>query len=130
MLEAMKAYRGEIIAQSLVELVVAILLVAGGCMLAGRRAAAGPLLLAWAGLKMAFVVWKAILTVEMNEAIMTAMGGGGPGFSPALGAFMGSASAIFTLAWGCLLPIFILVWLLRPKIRAEMRAWSSPGALR
>jgi hypothetical protein len=36
---------------------------------------------------------------------------------------MGVIGTILGIAWGCALPIFMIVWFTRSKVRAEVSTW-------
>jgi hypothetical protein len=48
--------------------------------------------------------------------------------SPQATAVIQAISLLFALAWAWAWPIVCLVWLSRPRVRAEWEAWGRPGA--
>lgn len=107
-------------------------LIAAGAGIIGRRPWASGLALIWAVLKMILVVVSGILGIFMQQENLAAYTAAGAATMPAgmgpqasLMTAMAVGVAVVGLLWGLALPVFILVWFLRPKIKAEVAAWST-----
>ena len=105
-------------------LVLALLLLAlgVGILKRSRRAAKG--VRAWAALKIILVVFSAYLSYMMQEAQFDAMRQAPAGPPPGFVDFISRAGLAFAIIWGWALPVFVLVWFNRQKIRAEVAQWS------
>ena len=108
-------------------LLVAALLVLAGSGLASRKPWAMTAALAWAVVKMIFVVVNAYVGYEVNRAQFEAMQGDPnmPAFMSALFPAMGAFGSCIGIAWGWIFPVFMLIWFSRPKIRSEVRDWRA-----
>lgn len=111
-------------------LVIAVLLLIGGIGLVRRRRWGMTACLAWAVVKIIFVVahnvFGYLVNVAQFEQIETMTGNaGGPPLPVEFFAGMGALGACFGIAWGWALPIFMLIWFTRRKIRDEVREWGS-----
>lgn len=107
-------------------LVLSILLLVAGVQILRRRRGAYGLTLTWALLKLLYVAGK--VPVDYNAAIkqMEAMKDQStPGASAVadMGPAIAIGSAAFNAVWGVALPIFMLIWLARPRVRREMSSW-------
>ena len=126
-MEAMGEWRGYMLALAVPTLVLALMLLAlgVGILKRSRRAAKG--VWAWAALKIILVVFSAYLGYMMQQAQFEAMrqapaGPGGP--PPGFVDFFSRASLAFGIIWGWALPVFLLVWFNRRKIRTEVAQWG------
>lgn len=124
--EVMDDFAGWTIASSLAGLVVAVALLVAGIGVLKQRRWGVTAIQAWAAVKMLLVVATSILTYQIfQETAVTmsqtqgvqAMPGG---FMSAMGAF----SVGFGLLWGWALPVFLLVWFARRKIKQQVASWS------
>jgi len=105
-----------------VGLVMAALLLAGGIGLVNRRAWSVTTLRVWAVARIVFVVVVTWISSRMMDEMLQGM--------PATGASPGMVQSFQTvglamgLIWGCALPILVLIWLAREKIKAETAGWQ------
>lgn len=90
---------------------------------------------------MLLVVYSSIIGFLVQQAQMEAMqrmleedpntAGMMPGFFGTLMAIIGPVIFVFAIVWGWALPIFMLIWFSRRKIKAEIAQWgrlaSAPG---
>jgi hypothetical protein len=108
-------------------LVVAVLLLIAGSGLVARRPWAMTACLAWAAVKMVFVVVNAFIGYQINQAQFEAIQSDPnvPAFMSAFFPAMGAFGSCVGIAWGWIFPIFMLIWFARPKIRREVRAWRA-----
>ncbi|MEE8155226.1 MAG: hypothetical protein V3T53_09775 [Phycisphaerales bacterium] len=115
---------------------IAIVLLIGGIGLT-RRSPRGPKTCRiWAGLKMLIVVYGSIIGYLVQQAQMEAMqrmlednpntATAMPGFFGPLMAILGPLTLVFGIVWGWALPIFMLIWFSRRKIKAEVAQWRHP----
>jgi hypothetical protein len=128
--KVMLDWRPWLIAVSTVTLLVALWLLCGGILLMMRHAAARPALIWWSVAKMALVVGASAVNYQVNQAQMAAMqqsGGMLAGMSSMMGA-LGAIGMAVSIAWGWALPVFMLTWMLRPRIRQQVAAWHSARA--
>jgi len=114
------------VAFSLLQFVLAILLLLGGIGLLQRRPSGRRRLLWWAPLKMLAAVAGLFVGWAMQqESLQVMQQQGGPA---ALGAKMAQSftvvGLVLALLWGCALPVFMLIWFTRPTIRAEVANWG------
>jgi hypothetical protein len=106
--------------------IAACVAVAVGIGLMGRRAWALPLGLAWAVFKIIVVACDAVLTMLMGIDQFRSMAESDPSIPLAvvMGVPIGSAAVV--ALWGWVLPVFLLIWLSRRPIRAEIASWRAP----
>jgi hypothetical protein len=121
-------HQTELIVSALLTLGAGTLLLVGSILLVMRKRASRGVLLLWAAIKMAVVVFGAWLGYVMNQAQFAAMQQSGSG--PLAGAGMGgmldamsAAGAVIGVLWGWALPIFMLIWFMRAKVRNELATW-------
>ena len=124
--EVMHDFAGWTIASSLVGLVVAAALLVAGIGVHRQRRWGVTVARVWAVGKMLLVVATGVLTYQVFQETaarmsqtqgMQAMPGG---FMSAMG---GATTAVGVL-WGWALPVFLLVWFGRRKIKQEVGAWA------
>lgn len=112
---------------SLLGTVLAVVLLVAGIGLLKRAAWARPTCQIWAVLKMLLAVATAVVGSLIQRDMLSAMSRMDPNM-PALpaGFAEGAASVglVFALAWGWALPVFLLVWFARGKIKAEIAEWA------
>ncbi len=116
------------VATSLFMLAIAALLLAGGIGLVRRRGGAIGLLKAWAVIKILWVIVGTFLGLhaspELMEGVQKQMGSSP---APGMEAIMW-ASVVFGIVagilWVCALPVFVLIWFGRRKIRNEVASWA------
>jgi hypothetical protein len=105
---------------------VAAVLLAGGIGLVRRRPRSRGVLLTWAAMKLvlggvasvmgAFIQWDIQSANAQSASVPPGMVWG-----------MVVVSLVIGFAWLAALPIFMLIWLTRPKIKAEIRSWGTPN---
>ncbi|NNF44738.1 MAG: hypothetical protein HKO59_05770, partial [Phycisphaerales bacterium] len=84
---------------------------------------------AWAITKIVFVVANSSVGYLVNRAQFEAMmddpgmASMGSGFFSAIGI----VGVVFGLLWGWALPVFLLIWFGRPKVKQEMATWAGGG---
>ncbi len=126
--DAMRPWLPWTVVSSLVRAAVAILLLLGGIRLTKRRRSSMRLLRFWAVVKIPFVVIATIAGILMQERqfeIISQPSGGMPmPFGGEFVSLMLVVGLVFGLAWGWALPVFLLIWLRRGKIRNEITGWS------
>lgn len=126
--DAMQAWLPWTVVSSLVAVAIAILLLLGGIRLTKRRCSSMRLLKFWAVMKIPVVVIVTIAGIFVEERqfeIMSQTSGGIP--MPLGGGFfdlMIVVGLVFGLAWGWALPVFLLIWLTRGKIKNEVAGWA------
>lgn len=115
---------------SILSMTLGVLLVVGGSGLLRRRGWGRRVCLGWAVLKMALVIFMAIIqyqiAIDQAEAMRNE-----PGFQSLPAPFasflqsFGIIGVIISVIWGWALPVFLLVWLSRSKICDEVKTWSE-----
>ena len=126
--DAMQAWLPWTVVSSLLATAIAMLLLLGGIRLTKRRRSSMRLLKFWAAMKIPVVVIvtvAGILAQERQFEIMSQSSGGIP--TPFGGGFadlMMVMGLVFGLAWGWALPVFLLIWLTRGKIKNEVAGWT------
>lgn len=124
--EALEQHAGWTVATSLVGMAVAALLLVGGIGLAKRRPGSVAMCRVWSVLKIVLVLVNSAVAYRLMLTQFDAMGQSGPGAMP-MGPGFGKVIAMFGvvvgLAWGWALPVFLLIWLGRGKIKAETSGW-------
>jgi hypothetical protein len=114
-----------LIAQNIVAVFIAALLLTGGIMLLRRTRASRAVLRTWAALKIILVVAASMIGYQVGQTQLAAMqqaGATAPGMQNFIALFNWIGVAIGVL-WGWALPVFMLIWLARRPIRTEMAAW-------
>ena len=116
---------------------VAIVLLIGGIGLTKRKAGSPKTCKIWAGLKMLLVVYSSIVAYLVQQAQMEAMqrmleedpnaSAAMPGFFGTFMAIIAPLTLVFGILWGWALPIFMLIWFSRRKIKAEIAQWGQPA---
>lgn len=132
---AMTQYQGWVIAQSVLSVLLAGLLIFAGVRLLNRRAQCRQLIQIWAVLKVILAIAAAWLTYAMQKASFAALSPAGEAES---GAAAGTPNPVpvelmqslqyvglsATFLWACALACFMLIWFNRSKIKAEVAAWK------
>jgi hypothetical protein len=110
---------------------IAPALVVAGIGLTRRRAWGARLAVVWSALKMVVGVGVVWATVVLQQKLLASTPTSA-GVSPAGMAGVMSAvywmTGLFTLAWECALPIFLLVWFMLPGVRAHVAGWRARAA--
>ena len=118
-------HKTEMTISALLTIAAGTWLVAGAILLVQRMRAARIVLLSWAAIKMGVVVFGAWLGYIMNQAQFAAMQQSGtvpPGMTGMMGV-MSAVGAVIGIAWGWCLPIFMIIWFMRPKVRRDIATW-------
>ena len=126
MLDAIEPWRGWVVLCALVTIVLAIALLVSGIGLVRRRTWARPLCQTWAVFKILYVLASSGLGYQMARASYDTASQQSPNL-PALGpTFAQSMAAVGVcvgIVWSCALPVFLLIWLSRARIKAEIAEW-------
>ncbi|MCH8881719.1 MAG: hypothetical protein IID34_17775 [Planctomycetes bacterium] len=125
---AMQAWLPWTVGSSLLAVAIAILLLLGGVRLTKRKRSSMRLLKFWAVMQIPVVVIVTIAEMLMQERLFEIMGqspGGIPmPFGGGFADLMLVVGLVFGLAWGWALPVFLLIWLTRGKIKNEVAGWT------
>ncbi len=123
--DQMKQMQGMTVKISMLSLPIPILLLAAGIGLVNRRRWGVSLAKGWAVLKMLLVVVSMGLTWHMQDAMFTnaTATSGMPANAAGVFGIIKVFSVIFTLAWGWAFPVFLLIWMARARIKAEVASW-------
>ncbi len=134
MFDAMDDLKPWMIIGAVLTLALGILLLVAGIGLVRRRAWSPTACMVWAGIKMMFVVGNTILADMVQQAQFEAMQEvmqQDPNMPAGMPAMMGSffqVFGVFTIVlgilWGWALPVFLLIWFSRSKIKAEVARWA------
>ncbi len=119
-------------------MVIAIVLLIGGIGLTKRSPGSPKVCRIWAGSKMLLVVYASIVGYLVQQAQMEAMQrmleedpntpAAMPGFLGTFMAVFGPLTLVLGIVWGWALPIFMLIWFSRTKIKAEIAQWGQPAS--
>jgi len=111
----------------LIGVIVSGMLLVGGIMLLMRRAAAVPLLKAWAVARIVTAIVGAyvglVIQRQVFEALRSTMGAE---MNHVPAGLIGAATAfgtIYGVVFGCALPVIVLIWFARQKVKDEVDAW-------
>ncbi len=129
-----------------VDILLGLLLFAGSLVLIFRKRFAMFVLMGWALMKIVFGLVGGVfnfimqreqmpLVIEQQRKAMEKAGGAsGAAGADQVADMVGNATEIIStvalfvgLAWLMVLPLFILIWFIRPKIRREMADWKNEG---
>lgn len=120
-----RQHMGALWAVSAAGLVLGLLVLLGGIFLVRRRAASRPILLLWALLKPVYGVLYAwlnyVTTVELGEAMANSEMAGPMAMMDLQP--LAAGSSVFSALFYAALPIFTIIWFLRPKVREEVSRW-------
>ena len=97
--------------------------IVAGSMVFGRRRKGPPALIAWA-------IADSVVVVGLGIATLALAGGANQGLPPGGAASVTAIvilSAVLRFVWQLIWPVFVVIWLARPKIRAEWKAWGRGG---
>ncbi len=114
---------------SIAAAVLGIALLSGGIMLLKRKPKASILLQIWAVAKMlvgSYTTYASMSLTKLQMSIMTSSGALGDDGGATLNQFTAVAvkvGAVVGLIWLAALPIFLLIWLNRAKIKEDIRSW-------
>ncbi len=137
MMDATKSLTPLMMISAGLTMAIAIVLLIGGIGLTKRNPRSPKTCKIWAGLKMVLVVYGSIVGYLVQQAQMEAMqrmleeDPNAPaaivGFFGTLMAIIGPVILVFAIVWGWALPIFMLIWFSRRKIKAEVAQWGRPA---
>ncbi len=125
-MEAMQQYKVWTVVSSLLMLGVAVLLLVAGTGLVRRRGWAPKISVLWSIVKIVLVAVNSIFSYKIAQAQFAALADD-PGMAQVPSSFLSAFSAAglgVGLCWGWALPIFMLIWFTRGKIRAEVAEWA------
>lgn len=126
-LDVFRESAGWLIGTSIVTTGVAALLLAGGVGLLKRRRWSVGTCRAWAVLKMLLVLVNTVVGYYLQHASLTSISEQTPAgaqISPEFVDAMVVLGLIIGVAWSWALPVFMLIWLGRGKIKSETSAWA------
>jgi hypothetical protein len=96
-------------------------------MLVRRRAVARTLCMSWAGIKIIFAIVNTIVSFMMQPGqIQSAPPQGAAAITTSMQTMEGPIVIFFqliNLAWALALPVFMLIWFNRTKIKDEVATW-------
>ncbi len=131
----MQGWQGWTLAGSVLGMVISVLLIVEGIGLLRRRPWSIRLGYCWAVLKITFVLVNSIVGYFIQRDIQQAMfqefanqGTPMPPIGPGFFEIMGAFGIVVGIVWGWALPVFLIVWFSRSKIRAEVADWSVAAA--
>ncbi len=129
MLEVSREHFGLLVTQNLVGLVLAAILLTGGIGLAKRCIWGVKTCRVWAMLKIVLVLFGVGLGYVIQQKVFEAMspqasGGTNPAFNAGYSVGFKLGSVCFGLVWGIALPVFMLIWFSRARIKAEINGWK------
>ncbi len=134
MYDAMEGLKPWMIIGAVLALALGILQLVAGIGLVRRRAWSPTACMVWAAIKMVFVVGYTILGDMARQAQFEAaqeMIQQDPNMPAGMAAMMASFFQVFGvfaivvgILWGWALPVFLLIWFSRGKIKAEVAGWA------
>ena len=113
---------------------MAVLLLIGSLLLLLRKRAAGGCVLTWAAVKICLAFWQLRYTIPMQREMIPLqikkIAEADPASAQVVGSgaaleAMNTAATVLGVMLACALPIFILIWFLRKKIREEVAGWNA-----
>ena len=125
--EVIEAWRGWIIASSLLTIGLAVLLLIAGLGMLKRRRWGVEAGWWWAILKMLFVVVNAAVGYRMQMDMYAALGeqqANMPGFGAGFYQLWSAVGIAFVIVWGWALPVFVMIWFSRKVIKKEVMEWG------
>ncbi len=125
--EALEHWAGWMMTDGILSLVLAVLCMIAGAGLMQRKRWAIRLSLAWAVMKLMLVVAEAVFQYKMSSEQMEAAAQQDPGMGAMSDSMQNvagiTAACTVLLLWA--LPLFILIWLGRAKIKEETSRWDQ-----
>lgn len=109
-------------------LIVAAILLVAGIGLVRRRSSSIDTCRLWSVLKILLTIEACFFTAATQRVQFEAMQSQAPGTMPFGDDFTSmiiAATVVWALVWGCALPVFMLIWFARGKIKAETAQWSQ-----
>jgi len=132
-ISGMKEYMVLLAAIEAVKLALTIMLLIAGLCLTAHRPVAVPLAKSWSVMKIIVTFLATGMGIWIQQRILqTTLSGSTlpPGSPASMPMFMWSGAimgGLFAIAWGCALPAFLLFWLHRRPVKAEIARWRSPA---
>jgi len=115
------------IVMNVISMALSILLLVAGIKLSSRRASAATLCTLWAKLKILAVIGFCVLFffIQRDQLAVTLKGSAGsPGVGEQVVTIAAFGSTVVYLLWGVALPVFMLIWFSRQRIREEVATWQ------
>ncbi len=105
---------------------VAAMLLAGGIGLLQRKSWSATLLFWWAIVRIPLAIALTVVTIGMQQEQMTAMSQqSGAALPAAFASGFVWFGSILSIAWYCAYPTFIIIWMTRSAVRADVRKWRE-----
>lgn len=123
-MESVAAYAWLMVVLGLATLARGGLEIIAGVAIYRRRGGARALVLAWAWLAIVLSFVGAIATYLIQLEQFRVMTEKGTPIPAGLGGVIGVLSAVVAVAWGCLFPVFAIIWFSRRAIREEVQGWA------
>lgn len=123
-MEVAMKYAGLNAAVATISTLVALWLLTAGIMILQRRPACRMVSIGWAMAKTMLTLVATGVGVFVQIESLQAVAAGPLGDMQAVIWAIAIFSALFGLAWGLALPIFVLYWFARAKTKAEIAAWE------
>lgn len=131
-LDVAAQYQGLSLLNAFATVSIAVLLIFGGAQLLKRQSVSRTTLLVWAVVKIVAVVAGSVLAFviqqkQMELAIQQMNAGSTTAPIPAAGIMklIGAFGIGIAVLWGWALPVFLLIWLNRGKIKQEVAGWGQ-----
>ncbi len=125
-LEAYDDWSGWMRASSVVAMLIAALLLVGGIRLYRRRGSSVRIIRRWAVIKIVYAIGATAVNYQIQQEQFEAMaqGGGGAATPVQMAGVMAAVTVGISVLWLCALPVFMLIWLSRRKVREEFGGWG------
>jgi hypothetical protein len=115
--------------------ILGLLLLIGSVLLLMRKSLARPILMFWALAKIGFSLWQAPISSAMQREMLPVQMKYAAQTNPEatkqqpeeLAKMMQAAGEVISITvviWYMALPLFILIWMMRQRIRSEVATWS------
>ncbi len=134
-LEVTKKWQAWTIALAIASMALASVMLAVGVGLRSRRGWSIRLGRAWAVFQIAFAIGQSVVNnaviSDTVQAVVRDMAKSPRPVPPVVATgmqFSSKISLVLGVAWTMVLPVFLLVWLMRASIRAEVSTWTSSAA--
>lgn len=126
--QAMNDWLTWTLATTLVAAALAVLLFIGGIRLVRRSQSAPGILRVWAVLRMLGGLFATIVAALAQQAQFQAIQSSSSAVALPMGSSLGHLMLFlglaFGLAWAWAMPVFVLVWFARGKIKSDVAGWS------